>query len=118
MSHTLRSLVWTIATLLGSTGLAHAGPCSDQIAQLQQSIDSKLDQIAAAGRTARQSTGSTHVQPTPRSISAAEAQLGELAPEKINAVREAMVRAHAANDAGDKAACEKALADAKQVLEQ
>lgn len=113
----LRSVVWATAALLASTSLAHTGPCSDEIVQVQQSIDSRLEQIAAAGRTARQGTGLTHVQPTPRSIAAAEAQLGELAPEKIDAVRLAIVRAHAADAAGDKAACEEALADAKRALE-
>ncbi len=83
---------------------------------MQQRIDSTLEQIAATGRTARQGTGLTHVQPTPRSMAAAEAQLGELPPEKIDAVRQAMVRARAADAAGDKATCEAALADAKRVL--
>jgi hypothetical protein len=113
---TLRPLAWIAATLLASTSLAFAGPCSDEIAQLQQRIDSTLDQIAAAGRTARQGTGLTHVQPTPRSMAAAEEQLGELAPEKVDAVRQAMIRAHTADDAGDKASCEEALADAKRAL--
>ena len=113
---TLRSLLWAAVSLLASTMLAHAGPCSDEIAQVQQSIDSTLEQIAATGRTARQGTGLTHVQPTPRSIATAEAQLGELPPEKIDAARQAMVHARAADATGDKAACEEALADAKRAL--
>ena len=113
---TSRSLLWTAVALLASTTLAHAGPCSDEIAQMQSYIDARLSQIVAAGPTAREVTGRTHVQPTPRSVAGAEAQLGELAPEKIGAVRQAMVRAHAAVAAGDKTACEEALADAKRAL--
>ncbi len=104
------------AALLASTTLAHAGPCSSEIAQMQSRIDARLKQIVAAGPTAPQVTGRTHVQPTPRSIGAAEAQLGQVAPEKIDAVRQAMARARTADAAGDKAACEKALADAEGVL--
>jgi hypothetical protein len=89
-----------------------------EIVQVQQHIDSQLGQTAATGRSARQGTGLTHVQPTPRSIAEAEAQLGELAPEKIDAVRQAMVRARAADTACDKATCEEALADAKRALGQ
>jgi hypothetical protein len=112
----LRWVLWIAVALFASTSLAHAGPCLDEIAQVQQRIDSTLEQIAASGRTARQGTGLTHVQPTPRSIAAAEAQLGEVAPEKIDAARQAMVRARAADATGDKAACEEALADAKRAL--
>ena len=116
--NSLRSVVWTAVALLASTSLAYSGPCVDELVQVQQRIDSTLEQIAATGRTARQGTGLTHVQPTPRSIAAAEAQLGELPSEKIDAVRQAMVRARAADAAGDKAVCEEALADAKRALGQ
>ncbi len=112
----LRSLVWASFAIFASTGLALAGPCSDEIAEVMQSINSILEQIASAGRTAREGTGLTQVQPTPRSIAAAEAQLGELSPEKIDAVRQAMARARAADLASDKAGCEEALANAKQAL--
>jgi hypothetical protein len=112
---TLKSAGWTVV-LLASMTLAHAGPCSSEIAQTQGRIDAALEQVVAAGRTGPQVTHSTHVQPTPRSIGAAEAQLGGLAPEKIDAVRQAMVRARAADAADDKAACEEALADAKRQL--
>jgi hypothetical protein len=112
----LRWFLWIAVALFASTSLAHADPCLDEIAQVQQRIDSTLEQIAATGRTARQGTGLTHVQPTPRSIAAAEAQLGEVAPEKIDAARQAMVRARAADASGDKTACEEALADAKRAL--
>ena len=112
---TLQSAVWT-AALLASMTLAHAGPCSSEIAEMHSRIDAALEQVVAAGPTAPEVTHSTHVQPTPRSIAAAEAQLGKLAPEEIDAVRQAMLRAQAADGADDKAACEEALADAKRLL--
>ncbi len=111
----LQSAAW-IAALLAVTTLAHAGPCSSEIAQMQNNINARLEQIVAAGPTAPQVTGRTHVQPTPRSIGAAEAQLGQLAPEKVETIRQAMVLARSADAAGDKAACEEALADAKRIL--
>ena len=72
--------------------------------------------VAAAGATARERTGSTHIQPTPHSIAAAEGKLGEVSAQQIEAVREAMVRARAADSAGDKGACEQALVDAERAL--
>ena len=54
---TLRLVAWTAVALVASTSLAHAGPCLDEIAQVQQRMDSTVEQIAAAGRTARQGTG-------------------------------------------------------------
>ena len=66
---------------------------------------------------ARESSAATeHRQPTPGSIAAAEARLGELSPEKIAAVNAAMTRARAADQAGDKSACDEALADAQRAL--
>ena len=97
---TLRAAVWIVA-LLASTTLARAGPCSSEIAQTQGRIDAALDQVVAAGPTAPEVTHSTHVQPTPRFVATAEAQLNQLAPEKIDAVRQAMLRARAADAADD-----------------
>jgi hypothetical protein len=96
--------------------MAYAGPCSDKIVQMQSRLDAAVEQIAAAGATARERTGRTHVQPTPRSIAEAEAKLGEVTAQQMDAVREAIVRARAADSAGDKAACEQALVDAERAL--
>jgi hypothetical protein len=49
-------------------------------------------------------------------IAAAEAELGEISPEALNAVNAAMARAVEADGAGDRSACEQALADAKRLL--
>jgi len=44
--------------------------------------------------------------------------MGEISPQTVNAIRLAMARARAADDAGDKAACEQALADVRRTLGQ
>ena len=66
--------------------------------------------------TGRQVGASTHVQPTPRSIAAAEEKLGEVSAETVAAVTQAMLRAHAADSAGDKNACEQALAEVQRAI--
>jgi hypothetical protein len=96
--------------------MAYAGPCSDKIVQMQSRVDAAVEQTAAAGATGREGTSRTHVQPTPRSIAEAEAKLGEVPAQQFDAVREAMVRARAADSAGDKDACEQALVDAQHAL--
>ena len=58
----------------------------------------------------------THVQPTPRSIGAAEEKPGEVSAETVAAVRQAMLRARAADSAGDKNACEQALAEVQRAI--
>jgi hypothetical protein len=55
-------------------------------------------------------------QPTPRSIAAAEERLGEVSQKAVEAARQAMVRARAADSAGDKNACEQALADVQRAI--
>ena len=113
---TLRLRVLSVIGFVASTSMAYAGPCSDKIGQMQSRIDAAVEQTAAAGGTARERTGRTHVQPTPRSIAEAEAKLGEVTAQQMDAVREAIVRARAADSAGDKAACEQALVDAERAL--
>jgi hypothetical protein len=44
--------------------------------------------------------------------------MGEISPQTVNAIRQAMARARAADDAGDKAACEQALAGVRRTLGQ
>ena len=95
---------------------SYAGPCSDDIAKMQARIDAKAHAMAAAGPTGRQGGASTHVQPTPRSIGAAEEKLGEMPAGTVAAVRQAMSRARAADSAGDKNACEQALAEVQQAI--
>ena len=101
---------------IASVSASYAGPCTDDIGKMQARIDAKLHAMAAAGPTGRQVGGSTHVQPTPRSMAAAEEKLGDLTAETVAAVRQAMLRAHAADSVGDKSACEQALAEAQRAI--
>jgi hypothetical protein len=112
-----RLLPLSAAALAGSTVLACAGVCSDAVASMQAHVDARLDAIAGAGRAAVESGAALmHRQPTPGSIATAEEKLGELSPEKISTVRAAMTRAREADAAGDKAACERALAEAQALI--
>ena len=57
-----------------------------------------------------------HRQPTPGSIAATEVNLGDISPEKVQAVEALMTRAREADRAGDQAACEQALAEVQRIL--
>jgi len=108
---------YVAVVLVTSITASLAGPCSPQIDQVQAKIDAKLEAIAAAGRPARESIAATmHRQPTPESIAAAEANLGDLSPESVQAAEAFMTRARDADGAGDQSACERALAEAQRVL--
>jgi|HubBroStandDraft_6_1064221.scaffolds.fasta_scaffold1264774_1 hypothetical protein len=111
-----RLLVFGAIALIASVSASYAGPCTSDIGEMQARIDAKLRAKAAAGPTGRQAGASTHVQPTPRSIATAEEKLGEVSAETVTAVREAMLRAHAADSAGDKNACEQALAEVQRAI--
>ena len=112
-----RTLVLCGVALAASISGSYAGPCSQEIDRLRSEIDAKLGALAAAGPSTRESTTATmHRQPTPRSIAGAENKLGDLSQQKIEAVNAAMVRARAADGAGDQKTCEQALADAKREL--
>jgi hypothetical protein len=56
------------------------------------------------------------VQPTPRSIAAAEEKLGEVSQLTVAALGQGMARARAADTVGDANACEKALADVQRAI--
>jgi hypothetical protein len=108
----LSAAAFAISTIAG-----YAGVCSHEIDLVQARIDAKLEAKAAAGPSARESTAATmHRQPTPGSIAAAEAKLGDVSPENVAAVGAAMARAREADRAGDSSACEQALADAQRAL--
>jgi len=49
-------------------------------------------------------------------IAAAEEKLGEVSPQTVDAVRQAMLRARAADSAGDKNACEQVLVEVQRAL--
>src|ERR1700730_6958020 len=71
----LRLLVPTVAALALSATASAAGPCTQQIAQVQAQIDAKLAANAATGPAAPESPGALlSRQPTPGSIAAAESK--------------------------------------------
>jgi hypothetical protein len=112
-----RPLVICTIVFVAARSVANAGPCSAAIDSLQAQFDAKLEAKAAAGPSARESTAATlNHQPTPNSITAAEAKLGEIAPETVQALKAAMAQAREADRVGDKSACERALADAQGLL--
>ena len=108
----------TLAVFGISMTASYAGPCMDDIVRMEGQINTKLDAIAAAGPTGTQDATAygKHLQPTPNTIATAEEKLRELSKGKFDAVKQAMDRARAADAAGDKPACEKALADAQREL--
>jgi hypothetical protein len=103
--------------LAASAGFAHAGPCAAQIDEMQARFDAKLALAARSGPTARESVAATdHRQPTPDSIAAAEARLGDLSPRTIEAIESGMTRARKADAEGNEAACEAALAEVRRAI--
>jgi hypothetical protein len=113
----LNGLLFGVAVAISSISACLAGPCSQQIDALQVRIDARLNAAAAAGPAGTESTAATmHHQPTAESIAAAEAKLGDISAKKAQEVGEAMKLARKADLAGDKAGCEKALAQAKNVM--
>jgi hypothetical protein len=112
-----RLLVFGVISFAASISASYAGPCSDDVNNMQARMDAKLEAKAAAGPTAREGVfADMHNQPTSRSIVAAEERLGEVSPQTNDAVRQAMLRARAADSAGDKSACEQALADVQRAI--
>jgi hypothetical protein len=114
-----QSLLVCTAALLTSMSISYAGPCSEEIARFRAEIEAKQHSNATAGPAAPESTtATTHRQPTPESIGAAESQLGEVSPEKVQAVWGAVERASEADRAGDRIGCSAALADARRAFSQ
>jgi hypothetical protein len=112
-----RLLVFGAITFAASISASYAGPCSEEIGNMMVRINAKLEAKAASGPTAREGVGAgMSVQPTPRSIATAEERLGEVSPQTVDVVRQAMSRARTADSAGDKTACEQALADAQRAI--
>jgi hypothetical protein len=105
------------AILVALAQPSHAGPCSADIDATQARIDAKLEAEAAAGRTAPESTAATaHHQPTPDSIAAAEAKIGDVSGKLVHAVEEDMARARRDDAAGNQAGCAEALGKVHKAL--
>jgi hypothetical protein len=105
----------TAAAITVSSVPSYAGPCSPEIDRMQAGVDAMIVATAVAGPPGRQSTAATtHRQPTPSSIAAAEARLGDGA--RAERALAAMAQARAADRAGDNSACERALADVQREI--
>jgi hypothetical protein len=112
-----RLMVLNAVALAASISSSYAGPCSAEIERMQARIDTELGARASAGPGARESAGALgHRQPTPGSIAAAEEKLGEVSATKVETATQAIARARAADSAGDRSACEQALADVERVI--
>jgi hypothetical protein len=109
-----RLMALSVATLAVLAPAAYAGPCSPAIDRMQARLDARIEAVAGAGSSAPESSGALlHRQPTPGSIAAAETGLGEIPPQTVTAVRQAMARAR---QAGDLATCEQALAEVQRAI--
>ncbi len=115
---TMRQLLVTSTSILPLLALpCQAGPCSGDIKRTESHLDAKLAAKVAAGPTARQRTkAQLHHQPTPGSKIKAAVELGDLSAETVEKIRVALNRARQADSAGDKAACDRALADARAAI--
>jgi hypothetical protein len=115
----MRSIAAYAALALATSISASYGPCWDDLSAVQAKVDAMLEAKAADGppATAEAMVG-TSPQPTPYSLETVEERMGEISPQTVNAIRQGMARARAADDAGDKAACEQALANVRRNLGQ
>ena len=115
---TLPPLITLTALALAlSVTSSSAGPCSQEIDRMQARIDAALEARAASGPAAREGAGAlVHRQPTPGSIAADEERLGDLSAQTTEIVAQGLVRARAADSAGDKSACEQALVEVKRAI--
>jgi hypothetical protein len=107
------------AALLASISATCAGPCSGEIDRVQARLDARLEAIAGAGPSAPESAAALrHHQPTPQSMAAAEAKLGEVPSTAVTVLRETMARAREADHAGNASECEKALAEVRRAISE
>jgi hypothetical protein len=112
-----QSIVLCAAAMAASVSSSHAGPCSPEIDSMQTRVDARLEAKAAAGPSAKESSDAlAHRQPTPNSIAGAEERLREMSAQTAAALKQALERARAADGAGDKNACEQALAEAQRLI--
>jgi len=103
-------MVLAVIALLSSAGVSQAGPCTAQIAQVEQQIAQLQAAPTAAGTgepSAPQSVGAQlHHEPTPGAVANSE----HLANAEAEA---ALARARQADASGNAQACAEALRDAR-----
>jgi hypothetical protein len=100
----------TVIMFVMSSIACSAGPCTSEIAAVRERLNARLYAKAAVGPMAPESLGALrHRQPTPRSIAAAERQLGESSGQNGKIIVSALKRAGDADRVGDRETCENAL---------
>ncbi len=107
-----KSALFAAATtaLLASAGVAHSGPCTAQIAALDQQVRA-LPPGPKSGPTFSQTLGAQlHHQPTPEDVTHAQKIGRKEADAALKAAREA-------DAAGNASACEAALTEAKRLYD-
>ncbi len=113
------AIALSVVALALCSAAAHAGPCGGEIYDADIAIGKRLDAAAAKGKALPQSEAATmHRQPTPQSVAGAEVKAGDLSEADVKALGAFMVEARRADGAGDLAACRKALADLKLILDR
>ena len=117
----LRWVTWSVAALVR---VAIGGSCRLVLGRYRSHASPHRRQgrghcgsgaVCAAGRQ-RAGMG---VQPTPFGMATVEERIGEVSRNKVDAVRDAMARARAANAAANTppiGACEKALAEVRRIM--
>ena len=113
---TQRLTVLGAAALVASTTAGYAGPCSAEIERMQARVEAKIEAAAAAGATAPEFRRSCSPPANTRRDCGRRARLGELSPQTVNAVREAMARAREVDRGGDLTTCEQALAEVQRTI--
>jgi hypothetical protein len=103
------------STLWAASALG--GPCAEDLYKSNVDIGKRLDELAANGKAGTESSFATmHRQPTPATVAGAEEKVGDVSEAQANAVRGYLAEAKKADDAGDRAGCEKALSQARGLL--
>jgi hypothetical protein len=109
-------IVLSALAIACSVQTGHASVCSKDIDRAWAKIDAKIQARIAVGRSVPQSTiALLHRQPTQNSIAAAEQTLSD-AWQPMEMAVAALSRAHQADGANDRMACEGALADVQRMI--
>jgi hypothetical protein len=105
----------TMVAVLLTASAAHAGPCTQTIANVQAQVDAAIENRAGSDGWKPESLHALRsYQPTPRSLAASEGSSGRL----FEYVLDALDRARAADRAADSAKCHQELANARAALER
>jgi len=98
------------AALLGGVGAAYGGPCTAQIAALEQKIKTSAPGPKSGPTYSQTLAAQLHRQPTPEDVEHAQ-QSGRKEADA------ALKTAHDADDAGDASACNAALEKAERLYD-